>query len=406
MEFQHLVTKALSSSTNAIAYEVSRGLAALYPHKVLIEGIDESFKLQHYAYANLCEIKDNKQIHNQALTSCNGMENKIYKNIKHGSHEVIWQEQKLDVLLLSWVQGSCNINYYWILADSKELGESFFTAVCNWNIEIRKEVLVFDGQWYKDADLFESIGNADLENLVLRDNLKKDIVDNLTDFFASREDYEQCGAPWKRGILFTGSPGNGKTHTIKALINHLEKPCLYVKSFKSPYGDNVAIRQVFQQARRSAPCILVLEDLDSLINKDNRSFFLNELDGFANHQGVLTLATTNHPEDLDPAISERPSRFDRKYNFELPGISERQIYIKLWNNSKFKKPEMHLSDEAVNRAVVLTEGFSFAYLKELLLSSTMRWIREKSTSRLENMMFSELAILQEQISHKTVRNVA
>ena len=69
---------------------------------------------------------------------------------------------------------------------------------------------------------------------------------------------------------------------------------------------------VFDKAREMAPCLLVLEDLDSLINDRNRSFFLNQLDGIEGNDGLLVLTTTNHPERLDPALSDRPSRFDRK----------------------------------------------------------------------------------------------
>lgn len=70
--------------------------------------------------------------------------------------------------------------------------------------------------------------------------------------------------------------------------------------------------QVFEKARSEAPCVLILEDLDSLINDNNRSFFLNQLDGLENNDGLLVIGSTNHYERLDPAITKRPSRFDRK----------------------------------------------------------------------------------------------
>lgn len=70
--------------------------------------------------------------------------------------------------------------------------------------------------------------------------------------------------------------------------------------------------QAFAKARAEAPCVLILEDLDSLINDNNRSFFLNQLDGLENNDGLLVIGTTNHFERLDPAITKRPSRFDRK----------------------------------------------------------------------------------------------
>lgn len=72
------------------------------------------------------------------------------------------------------------------------------------------------------------------------------------------------------------------------------------------------MRMVFTKARQLSPCVLVLEDLDSLINERNRSFFLNELDGLEGNDGILLMGTTNHFDRLDPGLSSRPSRFDRK----------------------------------------------------------------------------------------------
>ncbi len=62
--------------------------------------------------------------------------------------------------------------------------------------------------------------------------------------------------------------------------------------------------------------MLIIEDIDSLVTEHNRSYFLNQLDGFEENAGILTVATSNHPEKLDPAISNRPSRFDRRYYFD------------------------------------------------------------------------------------------
>ena len=174
-----------------------------------------------------------------------------------------------------------------------------------------------------------------------------------------------------------GPPGNGKSHAIKALLNHLQKPCIYVQSFKNQnYTDHEVMRLLFQRARRTNPCIVVLEDLDSLLNDGNRSFFLNELDGFAANQGILTLASTNHPERLDPAILERPSRFDRKFTFGLPGLADRKAYLKLWNGKL--ESAMHLSNRGIQRVAQATADFSYAYIKELVLSSMMNWIADPS----------------------------
>jgi ATP-dependent 26S proteasome regulatory subunit len=118
--------------------------------------------------------------------------------------------------------------------------------------------------------------------------------------------------------------------------------------------------------------MLVFEDLDALITKRNRSFFLNELDGFAGNDGILTLATSNHPKRLDPAIVDRPSRFDRKYEFGLPGLPERLLFLGKWSRSL--EPAMRLSPAGLRAAAEATDGFSYAYLKELCLTGLMRWI--------------------------------
>lgn len=313
--------------------------------------------------------------------------------------EVQWQGHTLDVLVLH-VQGEAfQHSHFWLLAETEAIARSFLAAVCRWDAEIRGEVLVFDnGCWYKDEYLFQDIQNATFANLILRGSLKQEILDDLVQFFASRTLYEEHDVPWKRGILFVGPAGNGKTHTVKALINSLEQPCLYVKSFRAPHtqgADEFNIRQVFDRARRTAPCVLVLEDLDSLLTPQNRSFFLNELDGFASNIGIVTLATTNHPERLDPSILDRPSRFDRKYPFDLPELPERSAYMRMWNESL--KPSLRLTEEGAVKISELTDGFSFAYLKELFLSSKMRWIAHPQQGTMEQVMSEQVGKLREQM---------
>ncbi len=276
-------------------------------------------------------------------------------------------------------------------------GKILLPEVCRWNAELRGEVLVFSGGcWQKDARLFRAIQGASFDNLILRGNLKQQIREDLEQFFAMRQTYEEYGIPWKRGILFVGPPGNGKTHTVKALINALQLPCIYVKSFRAEHvteEDN--IHAVFERARKTAPCMLVLEDLDSLLTPYNRSFFLNELDGFATNAGIVTLATTNHPEKLDPSILDRPSRFDRKYPFEIPEQPERLAYITLWNETL--KAALHISEEGAVQLSELTAGFSFAYLKELFLSSMMRWVGSTEQGTMEQAMIDQVETLREQM---------
>jgi SpoVK/Ycf46/Vps4 family AAA+-type ATPase len=231
---------------------------------------------------------------------------------------------------------------------------------------------------------------------VLRGTLKSDILGDASDFFAAEATYQTYGVPWKRGILLIGPPGNGKTHMVKALINRLAKPCLYVKSFEAQYSTASSnMQRVFARAREVAPCVLVLEDLDALISEQSRSFFLNEVDGFAANHGILLLATTNHPERIDAAILNRPSRFDRKYHFALPETAEREAYIARWNETL--PPDTRLSPAGLDAAAERSEGFSFAYLKELFLTALMAWVATPQAGAMDEAMLTQIALLREQM---------
>ena len=139
-----------------------------------------------------------------------------------------------------------------------------------------------------------------------------------------------------------------------------------------------------------------MEDLDSMIDDKNRSFFLNELDGFEANTGVVVLATTNHPDRLDPAIVDRPSRFDRKYAFDLPAPVERFAYVAEWNRAL--QADLRLSEQAISGVVRQTEGFSFAYLKELFLSSMMQWMALAGSTSMDEVIFAQAARLVAQMT--------
>lgn len=399
---KEIIKEALSLSPDVIPYHVSLTLASKYPEKKFVHGDDSAFNVQAFANANLCTMETAVDGYNQSKTRWYGSYG-LYETIVNGYFNVTWQGNKIDLLLMTWRQGSCSVESYWILADTKEVANDFLSAVCEWNTEIRGEILVYeDGKWSKDPELFQSIKTANFDNLILRETLKQDIQDEFTNFFASHKIYEDYGVPWKRGILFFGSPGNGKTHAVKAIINQTEKPCLYVKSFDSYYGTSHSnISRVFERARQLAPCIVVLEDLDSLIDEGNRSFFLNIVDGFASNQGVVILATTNHPEQIDPALLDRGGRFDSKYHFELPAKTERASYIKQWNDDIKKSPTrlpMCLSDKGSDEIAESTDGFSFAYLKELFLSSMMRWVKTAESGKMDRVMSDQVTLLKKQMT--------
>ena len=397
MDLKELISEALSLSSDSISYFVGRELSRLYSEKVIIEAAFYSFDLVSYAKAELCSIVGEAAVFNKSRIDWAPSGKSFIEEPENGCFNVLWQGRLLNVLFLTWTAEGCRDRHHWIIADDRKTAEDFLRAVCDWSTEVRGEILVFDGgYWSKDQELFETIKSASFDNLILPPELKREIQDDFANFFASREMYERHHIPWKRGILLIGPPGNGKTHTVKALINQTKQPCLYVKSFKSCWGtDHDRIRAVFERARKTTPSIIVLEDLDSLIDDENRAFFLNELDGFAANTGVVVLATTNHPEKLDPAILDRPSRFDRKYYFNLPAPPERLAYLGSWNLSL--EPELRLSELSLPKLVEATDGFSFAYLKELFLSSMMQWMAEKGRGAMDVVMMNRAAVLREQM---------
>lgn len=152
---------------------------------------------------------------------------------------------------------------------------------------------------------------------------------------------------------------------MNALYTRLEPvPTLYVKSLAGCHGPEYAIREIFTKARHSTPCLLVFEDLDSLITDRVKSFFLNEVDGLESNEGLMMLGSTNYLERLDAGISKRPGRFDRKYHFTLPAAPERAKYCDYWRNKLSKNMNVDFPPKLSEAIAEITEGFSFAYLKE------------------------------------------
>jgi AAA+ superfamily predicted ATPase len=395
MSFKDLIYDALRKPNDVIAYHVGRELAELYPEKGIIAGQTWYFNLEAFVADERCSIVEAGSVFYQSRSDWEGIGLKQKEHIINGWVNVLWQGKLLEIVLLTF---GCPLRNHWIVADDKQTAQAFFDAVCGWSYEVRGEILVYqDGYFDKNKELFDSIKNATFENLILPEALKNDLQHDFAQFFEAQELYERYGIPWKRGALFVGPPGNGKTHTVKSLINLLGKPCMYVRGFKAEYGtEQQNIAEVFKRARLSGPCIVVLEDLDAMITDENRAFFLNELDGFQINTGVAVIATTNHPEKLDTAILERPSRFDRKYHFNLPTEEERLAYLVAWNEKL--EVAMQTSATALANAAGATDGFSFAYLKELLLSSMVQWVSNNRAESMDTVILKQVEALRSQMS--------
>lgn len=390
--------EALEKPRDAVFRYVSERLREHFSGCAVLETMGSVFDLDRFEEKGFCTVVDSKQSLSQWNTYYWMPKHAIYQREHNTWREATWDGIQFEVITLH-----IKDQYRWegrtyIVGPSKAETERFFLAVCKACTTIEGEVLVFsDGCWQPSSALYESIQGASFDNLILEGNLKESVRADAHSFFAMKETYEQNQIPWKRGILLIGPPGNGKTHMIKALINSLGHPCLYVRSFKVEHGtDQSAITNVFSRARDQAPCVMVLEDLDSLVDDRNRSFFLNELDGFAANSGILVIASTNHPEKLDPALLERPSRFDRKYTFALPAYAERLAYIQMISTTLTET--LRVSQEVAEELARDTEGFSFAYLKELFVSSMMAWISNPEGRPFDEALRSQVAPLSRQIA--------
>jgi AAA+ superfamily predicted ATPase len=404
MSMENFIRDALHKPNDYIAYHVGRELAELHPEKTILEGRNWYFDLEAFVRAEKCSVIEEKSVFHHVKTEWEGVGKKLKHHIQNSWLNVLWKGQLLELVLITYAEDCYRRRHHWIVADDRKVAEEFFAAVCEWGCEVRGEILVYhDGYFQKDKQLFESIKNSTFDNLILPGSLKQQIRNDFQQFLESREVYDRHKIPWKRGAIFIGPPGNGKTHTLKALINELGKPCLYVRSFKAEgETEQENIAEVFERARMTTPSVVVLEDIDSMIDDNNRSFFLNELDGFQSNTGVIVIATTNHPKKLDPSILERPSRFDRKYYFQLPAETERLAYIAKWNEEL--QPELRVSDAGAAAVVGATEGFSFAYLKELFVTSMVQWISSGGSGSMDDVILAQTELLRRQMKSKKKKN--
>ena len=154
-------------------------------------------------------------------------------------------------------------------------------------------------------------------------------------------------------------------------------PALYVKSAPQTYD----IRRIFTQARYMAPCMLILEDIDTIVTPSSRSYFFNEVDGLENNDGIFMVASTNHLGRLDPGLSSRPSRFDRKYLFPLPNEEERIMYCDYWREKLKNQPSIKFPKQLSPAIAAITQDFSFAYLKEAFVATLLVIAGNRSEKR-------------------------
>src|SRR6185295_17220656 len=202
----------------------------------------------------------------------------------------------------------------------------------------------------------------DWDSIVLDPAFRDDLRGTVDAFFAMREQYDRMKVAHRRGLLFTWPPGNGKTSAIRIIASTRTEP--FILYSMTTCTDDSDLDKAFNTAALAAPAILCFEDVDSVFgNASTLSHFLNRIDGLHPLEGVLLLATTNHPDKLDPALTERPSRFDRIFHFGNPAAPERRRAL-----------SDGLGDVFHESLVRETDGFSMAQIKEVRVSACLEAI--------------------------------
>jgi hypothetical protein len=202
--------------------------------------------------------------------------------------------------------------------------------------------------------------NINWNDLFLPQELKDDIRNSIEGWLAAKDVYAKAKIPWKRGILLYGQPGNGKTTTIRTIIaNYDFKP---VTVHTSQQTNDDTITEAFEYAQEQSPGLLYIEDLDTLLGTTvSYSHFLNLMDGVSTKNGMIVIATANDLSKLKESVTDRPSRFDRKWEIPCPDKAMATKYMKHWFGNTIK------ADELAKHAV--DSNFSYAYFKELYLTS-------------------------------------
>ena len=316
------------------------------------------------------------QFYQSPFRRFDGSNGTLTTDVKFGIYNYTWRDSIFTVFLVDGRDGAmpyATTNQY-IIGPRSEANE-LVLAAGHYGATLHNEIWVFDyGFWQKDANLWATMNKSSWNNVILDEDKKNDLVGNVLRFFDSQDQYTRLGVPWKRGIIFHGPPGNGKTISIKATMHTLYNrsppiPTLYVKSLSN--RGEWALSSIFRKARAEAPCFLVFEDLDSLVTDNLRSYFLNEIDGLQENNGILIVGSTNHLERLDPGIAKRPSRFDRKFLFPDPSFAQRVQYCQFWRLKLASNKDVEFPIALAEAVAKITGGFSFAYIQEAFVASLL-----------------------------------
>ena len=238
-----------------------------------------------------------------------------------------------------------------------------------------------------NAKVYVKSTNGIMFSDVAGEDEAKDLLTEIVDYLHNPDRYREIGASMPKGALLVGPPGTGKTLLAKAVAGEANVPFFSISGseFVEMFvGMGAAkVRDLFKQANEKAPCIVFIDEIDTIGKKrdgnisgnDERERTLNqlltEMDGFDGSKGVVILAATNRPDSLDPALL-RPGRFDRRIPVELPDLQGREEILKV-HAKKIK-----ISDNVNFRDIAkAASGASGAELANIVNEAALRAVRDR-----------------------------
>lgn len=201
----------------------------------------------------------------------------------------------------------------------------------------------------------------DTDSLIaLPDSASDEVINEIKTFWTLEGAFRDRGFLWKRGVLLWGPPGSGKTATVQQLIQIVVNEHDGIAVYVDHPGTAAACLQMVRRIEPKRPIIALIEDIDTLVQTYGENMFLALLDGEAQVDNIVFIATTNYPENLDARFSDRPSRFDAVKLIDMPSADARRTYLLA------KEPSL-ADDNQVDEWVKRSQGLSIAHLREMII---------------------------------------